>query len=114
MRESGALQCAQGAAMSETRPDPGTAAPFGPALLLCEQPMGWPHYRIVALCFLAWIFDFYDLILYSFLMVPMARDLHLGRLEASFAMGLSLLMTALGGLLFGFLGDRFGRRPTII
>ena len=72
------------------------------------------HYRIVALCFLAWIFDFYDLILYSFLMVPMARDLHLGRLEASFALGLSLLMTALGGLLFGFIGDRFGRRPTII
>ena len=47
-------------------------------------------------------------------MVPMAHDLHLGRLEASFAMGLSLLMTALGGLLFGFIGDRYGRRPTII
>jgi MFS family permease len=29
-------------------------------------------------------------------------------------MGLSLLMTALGGLLFGFIGDRYGRRPTII
>ncbi len=84
------------------------------AALLSEQPMGWAHYRIVALCFLAWIFDFYDLILYSFLMVPIARGLHLGRLEASFALGLSLLMTALGGVLFGFIGDRFGRRPTIV
>lgn len=90
------------------------AAAPGRTALLSEQPMGWRQYRIVTLCFFAWIFDFYDLILYSFLMVPIARDLHLGRLEASFALGLSLLMTALGGLLFGFIGDRFGRRPTII
>jgi len=100
--------------MSQAGLDSSTATAPDPARLLSEQPMGRAHYRIVALCFLAWIFDFYDLILYSFLMVPMAHDLHLGRLEASFAMGLSLLMTALGGLLFGFLGDRYGRRPTII
>src|SRR4029077_19302344 len=103
-----------GAAISAAT-DPGARAAAEPgAELLSEQPMRSAHYRIVALCFLAWIFDFYDLILYSFLMVPMAHDLHLGRLEASFAMGLSLLMTALGGLLFGFIGDRYGRRPTII
>ena len=47
------------------------------ATLLCEQPMGAVHYRIIALCFAAWIFDFYDLILYSFMLVPIARDLHL-------------------------------------
>src|ERR1700740_3796338 len=100
--------------MSGAGSDARAATPSAPPLLLSEQPMGWPHYRIVALCFLAWIFDFYDLILYSFLMVPMAHDLHLGRLEASFALGLSLLMTALGGLLFGFLGGLFAVRPTII
>jgi len=86
--------------MSETRSDARAAAAPAPALLLSEQPMGALHYRIVALCFLAWIFDFYDLILYSFLMVPMAHDLHLGRLEASFALGLSLnllLMVIVGG-----------------
>jgi MFS family permease len=98
--------------MTATFPESGGLPAGSP--LLSERPMEAAHYRIVALCFLAWIFDFYDLILYSFLMVPMARDLHLGRLEASFALGLSLLMTALGGLVFGFLGDRFGRRPTII
>ena len=51
--------------MRKTGPDSRTAAAPGPARLLSEQPMGRPHYRIVALCFLAWIFDFYDLILYS-------------------------------------------------
>src|ERR1700738_917595 len=98
--------------MSGTTPGAREADPG--AALLSEPPMGSAHYRIVALCFFACIFDFYDLILYSFLMVPMAHDLHLGRLEGSFALGLSLLMTALGGLVFRFIGDRFGRRPTII
>ena len=82
--------------------------------LLNERPMGPMHYRIIGLCFAAWIFDFYDLILYSFLLVPIARDLGLSRADSSLALGLSLGMTALGGVLFGFFGDRFGRKPTII
>ena len=82
--------------------------------LLNERPMGPLHYRIIGLCFAAWIFDFYDLILYSFLLVPIARDLNLSRADSSLALGLSLGMTALGGVLFGFFGDRFGRKPTII
>jgi MFS family permease len=82
--------------------------------LLSEMPMGAMHYRIVALCFAAWIFDFYDLILYSFLLVPIARDLHLSDAQSSLALGLSLAMTAVGGVIFGFVGDRFGRKPTII
>jgi MFS family permease len=71
------------------------------------------HLRIVAICFLAWIFDFYDLILYSFLLVPIARELHLSRADSSLALGTSFLMTAAGGVVFGFAGDRWGRRPTI-
>ncbi len=85
-----------------------------PAVLLSERPMGAVHYRIVTLCFLAWIFDFYDLILYSFLLVPIARDLHFSAYDSSLALGVSFLMAAMGGILFGFLGDRFGRKPTII
>jgi MFS family permease len=88
---------------------------------IAEQPpplnqgaIGPIHYRIIALCFAAWIFDFYDLILYSFLLVPIARDLALTRADSSLALGLSLGMTAMGGVLFGFVGDRFGRKPTII
>ena len=84
------------------------------ATLLSERPMGAVHYRIIALCFAAWIFDFYDLILYSFMIVPIARDLHLSQTESSLTLGLALAMTAFGGVIFGFVGDRFGRRPTII
>jgi len=82
--------------------------------LVSERPLGAIHYRIVGLCFAAWIFDFYDLILYSFLLVPIARDLHLSKADSSLALGLSFAMTAAGGVIFGFIGDRFGRKPTII
>jgi MFS family permease len=81
---------------------------------LNEQPIGAIHYRIIALCFVAWSFDFYDLILYSFLLAPIARDLHLNNTQSSLALGLSLAMTAIGGVAFGFLGDRYGRKPVII
>ena len=82
--------------------------------MLNELPIGRAHLRIIVLCFLAWIFDFYDLILYSFLLVPIARDLRLGAADSSLALGSSLLMTAAGGIVFGFAGDRFGRKPTIV
>ncbi len=83
-------------------------------LLSEHQTIGPIHRRIVWLCFFSWIFDFYDLILYSFLLVPIARDLHLTQMESSLALGLSFLMTAVGGIAFGFIGDRFGRRPVIV
>ena len=79
-----------------------------------QRVAGAIHLRIVALAFAACIFDFYDLILYSFLLVPVARELHLTPEQSSVALGTSLLMTALGGVVFGFLGDRFGRKPMIV
>src|SRR5215471_3660347 len=90
------------------------ATAFETQPMLNELPMGRAHVRIIVLCFCAWIFDFYDLILYSFLLVPIARELGLSAGDSSLALGTSLLMTAVGGIIFGFAGDRFGRKPTIV
>lgn len=95
-----------------SQPSTSSAAERDTALM-SEQPAGAVHRRIVALTFAAWIFDFYDLLLYSFLLVPVARELHLTPAASSFALGMSLLMTAVGGIVFGVVGDRIGRRPTI-
>lgn len=81
--------------------------------LMNQRAPGAIHRRIVALAFAAWIFDFYDLVLYSFLLVPVARELNLTPEQSSLALGTSLLMTAVGGVTFGYLGDRFGRKPMI-
>src|SRR5712671_6901832 len=83
------------------------------APLMNERPVGAIHRRIVALAFAAWIFDFYDLILYSFLLVPVALELHLTPAQSSLALGTSLLLSALGRTIFGFLRDRFGRKTMI-
>ena len=56
-----------------------------------------------------WLFDFYDLMLFSFLLVPIQKSLHLAPAALSLLLGASLAATALGGVLFGWLADRYGR-----
>jgi MFS family permease len=91
------------------------AGPRGAVPLLHESPvLTRLHYRVVILCFFAWIFDFFDLVLYSFLLVGIARELRLSATQSSLVLGTSFLMTALGGIGFGLLGDHAGRRPVII
>ena len=69
------------------------------------------HYRILVLTWAGWLFDFYDLILYTFLLAPIAADLGLGREAHALVMGVSLGATAAGGALFGALADAMdGRR----
>ncbi|MGO9793145.1 MAG: hypothetical protein ACLP8S_27575 [Solirubrobacteraceae bacterium] len=48
-----------------------------------------------------WLFDFYDLMLLSFLVVPIQRELGLSQDQISLLMGVSLASTAVGGLLVG-------------
>jgi len=71
------------------------------------------HYTILAMSWAGWLFDFYDLILYSFLLIPISAELRLTDMEHSFVFGISLAMTAMGGALFGCLSDKFGRKKTL-
>ena len=60
-----------------------------------------------------WVFDFYDLILYTFLLIPIGQELGLSNVQLSFVLGSSLAATAAGGVMFGLLSDRFGRRTVL-
>jgi MFS family permease len=71
------------------------------------------HYRILALTWAGWLFDFYDLILYTFLLAPISAEFGLSREAHAALFGASLGATALGGGLFGYLADRHGRKAVL-
>ena len=71
------------------------------------------HYKILFMSWAGWVFDFYDLILFSFLLIPIGKELHLTNFELSWVLGSSLAATAIGGVIFGILSDRFGRKNVL-
>jgi MFS family permease len=71
------------------------------------------HYRILMMSWAGWVFDFYDLILYTFLLIPIGIQLKLSHVQLSFVLGASLAATAIGGVVFGVLSDRFGRKSVL-
>ena len=71
--------------------------------------------RVLLFCWLGWVFDFYDLILFSFTKNGIAKDLGL-EVTGSVAWieGWSLLATAVGAFVFGRVADRTGRRVAMV
>lgn len=83
-------------------------------MLLSEyQKPSRVHYEILLMCWLGWLFDFYDLVIYSFLISPIAKELLLSKLDSGYVLGTSLAASALGGIAFGILSDRCGRRTVL-
>jgi MFS family permease len=66
--------------------------------------------RIWLISFLGWMFDFYDLILFSFLLIPVGQDLRLSESQEALLLGVALGASGIGGILFGYLSDRLGRK----
>jgi MFS family permease len=83
-----------------------------PLLNQAEKP-SHKHYVILGMAWAGWVFDFYDLMLLSSLLVAIKRSLHFEDWELSLILGATLAATAIGGILFGALADRFGRKPTL-
>ena len=71
------------------------------------------HYRILLMSWAGWVFDFYDLILFTFLLLPIGRELQLSPVQLSYVLGSSLAATAIGGVIFGLLSDRIGRKAVL-
>ncbi len=90
-----------------------TAPAPEPVLLNQHTELTRDHYKILLVSWAGWVFDFYDLILFSFLLGPIGRELGLSRDRLSYVLGASLAATAVGGAGFGFLSDYVGRKRTL-
>jgi len=71
------------------------------------------HYKIFGLSWAGWVFDFYDLILFTFLIIPIGLELHLSNILLSYALSASIIAAAFGGVIFGVLSDKYGRKPIL-
>ncbi|SDA37664.1 MFS transporter [Methanobrevibacter millerae] len=71
------------------------------------------HYKIFALSWAGWVFDFYDLMLFTFLVSQLQSSLNFTAEMLSLCLGVSLFATGLGGIVFGALGDKYGRKTVL-
>ncbi len=70
--------------------------------------------RVVTASFLGWTLDAFDFFILVFVIGAIADDFHTAIADIAYAITLTLAMRPLGALLFGWLADRYGRRPIMM
>ena len=61
-------------------------------------------------CFLGWALDALDFFLVTFVLAPIGHDFDQTIPKVAFAITLTLMMRPVGAFIFGWFGDRYGRR----
>jgi len=69
--------------------------------------------RALFAAWLGWLLDAFDVMLYALVLGALIRDFSLAKTTAGLLGSLTLLASGLGGVLFGVLADRYGRRPAL-
>jgi MFS family permease len=62
---------------------------------------------------LGWLLDAFDVMLYALVLGAIIRDFGLTKTTAGLLGSLTLFTSGLGGVLFGVVADRYGRRPAL-
>src|SRR3954470_718467 len=70
--------------------------------------------RTLVAAALGWMLDAFDVMLYSLVLVHVMRDLGMTQKQAGLLNTLTLVASGLGGLLFGFVADRIGRKRALM
>lgn len=79
-----------------------------------DNKLSKPQFLAWLTAFAGWVFDYYEISLMTFLIVPIAAEFHLSGSETAFLLSMQLLGIAAGGVVFGYLGDRIGRRRVLL
>src|SRR6202795_905301 len=63
---------------------------------------------------LGWMLDAFDAMLYALVLTHVMRDLGMSKATSGLLYTLTLLASGMGGVLFGFLADRIGRKRALM
>ncbi len=70
--------------------------------------------RILLAAALGWMLDAFDAMLYALVLTHLMRDLGMSKATSGLLYTLTLLASGIGGVLFGFLADRIGRKRALM
>src|SRR5215468_5187737 len=70
--------------------------------------------RTLVAAALGWMLDAFDAMLYALVLAHVMRDLNMSKAVSGFLATLTLLASGIGGLLFGFIADRLGRKRALM
>ena len=79
-----------------------------------NQKLTWFVARLVLVSWVVTFFDGFDMNVIAFVAPDVSAALHMNRFMMGKVFSAGLLGTMIGGFLFGYIGDRIGRRPSII
>jgi MFS family permease len=85
---------------------------MGPLQLIRQATPG--QRRTLLAAAMGWALDAFDTMLYSLVLALLMRDLGMSKTVAGSLSTLTLLASGIGGLLFGFLADRIGRKQALM
>ena len=85
---------------------------IGPIQLLRQATPG--QRRTLLAAAMGWALDAFDAMLYSLMLASLMRDLGMSKTTAGSLGTLTLLASGIGGVLFGFLADRIGRKQALM
>ena len=85
---------------------------IGPIQLIQQATPG--QRRTLLAAALGWALDAFDAMLYALVLTLLIRDLGMSKTTAGLLGTLTLLASGMGGVLFGFLADRIGRRQALM
>lgn len=73
-----------------------------------------PQRQTLVAASLGWMLDSFDVMLYALVLTHIMRDLGMTKSTGGFLAMLTLLASGIGGVLFGFIADRIGRKKALI
>jgi MFS family permease len=85
---------------------------IGPIKLIRQATVG--QRRTLLAASLGWALDAFDTMLYALVLALLMRDLGMSKTTAGLLGTLTLLASGMGGILFGFLADRIGRKRALM